>query len=485
MELILTPFSALLLFLYNFLNSYGLALIAFALIVKVILFYFSLKAKKSMIQMNLLQGKMQQLQKQYGKDKARYNQEVQKLYEKEKINPMGGCLWSLVPMIVLILLYYIIREPISYLMHVPRDMIETVATVTNVANTGAYPQIFMAREFADPGVLAAVQAALGEAGAGVFSLNFDFLGIDLSQIPNWKFWDEPMVWSENFGPLTLVVVSVALSVLSMWVSQRTNKLNKAQSTGNSQADRMTKQMMVIMPIMSVWIGFVMPAGLCLYWIANSLFTIVQELICSRILKKDYEKAIAAREEQERLEKEEIKRQKAERAARIAAEQEEAKKNKGKKKSAAPKPAKKKESTTEEGRVGIRPYARGRSYDPDRFGGPTPYHDPNAAPIPETAPAAGEKAPEAEAVAPAPEQEAAAIGTVAAAAAALAPEETAQTAEAPEEELPDGATAEDKAVEGEAVEAETAEDETAGDEAEEDEARDERRDKASDDDVVEI
>lgn len=380
MELILTPFSALLLFLYNFLNSYGLALIAFSLIVKLILFYFSLKAKKSMIQMNLLQGKMQQIQKQYGKDRERYNQEIQKLYEKEKINPMGGCLWSLVPMIVLILLYSIIREPISYLMNVPRDMIETVAQVTGVANTGAYPQIYMAQALNDPAVLAAVQSALGEAGSGVFAMNFNFLGIDLSQVPNWRFWTEPMTWHDNFGLLFLVLVSTALSFLSMWVSQKTNKLNKNQTTGNSQADRMTKQMMVIMPIMSVWIGFVMPAGLCVYWIANSVFTMLQELICNKILKKDYERAAAAREEQERLEKEEIKRQKEERAARIAAAQEEAKKNKGKRKPHAAKPAKKKASTTEEGRVGIRPYARGRSYDPNRFGGVTPYRDINAAPI---------------------------------------------------------------------------------------------------------
>ena len=372
MELILKPFAILLLFLYNFLNSYGMALIVFSLIVKIVLFPFSLKGKKSMIQMNMLQGKMQQIQKQYGKDKARYNLEVQQLYEKEKINPMGGCLWSLLPMIVLILLYSIIREPLHFLMNVPSDMIGTVAEITGVANTGAYPQMAKVRALNDPVMLESVRAALGEAGSGLFNMNFSFLGIDLSQIPNWKFWSIPLTWSQNLGPLFLVLVSTVLSFFSMWVSQKTNKLNNQQSSGNTQADRMTKQMMFIMPIMSVWIGFVMPAGLCVYWIANSLFTMLQELICSKILKKDYEKAAAARAEQERLEKEEAKRLKEERAARIAAEQAEAKKNKGKKKPAAPK-AKKKESTTEEGRVGIRPYARGRSYDPNRFGGVTEYH----------------------------------------------------------------------------------------------------------------
>ncbi len=429
MELILTPFSALLLFLYEFLNSYGLALIVFSLVVKVILFYFSLKGKKSMIQMNLLQGKMQQLQKQYGKDKARYNMEVQKLYEKEKINPMGGCLWSLLPMVVLIVLYWVIREPITYLMHVPSSMIDTVAEVTGIANTGAYPQIAMARAMNDPAMLEAVKATLGEAGAGLFSMNFDFLGIDLSLIPNWKFWTQPMTWGDNFGLIFLVLVSTALSFFSMWVSQKTNRLNKNQAATNSQADRMTRQMMFMMPIMSLWIGFVMPAGLCVYWIANSVFTMLQELICSKILKKDYEKAEAARAEQERLEKEELKRQKAERAARIAAEQEEAKKNKGKRRPAAPKPEKKKESTTEEGRVGIRPYARGRSYDPDRFGGVTEYRDPSgpaAAVTAAAAAAAGQAAPEEEAAALTAAEETAAVEETAV-------EETAEKQSAPAEQ----------------------------------------------------
>lgn len=386
MELILKPFSALLLFLYNFLNSYGLALIVFSLLVKVILFPFSLKGKKSMIQMNLVQGKMQQIQKQYGKDKARYNQEIQLLYEKEKINPMGGCLWSLLPMVVLILLYYIVREPITYLMSVSgKELIDVVADVTGIANTGAYPQIAMANAMSDPAVLTAVKDALGDAGSKVFALDFSFFGINLSTIPTWKFWTRPLVWSSNIGPMVLILISVLANFLSMWISQKTNKLNAQQSTGNSQADRMTKQMMFMMPIMSLWIGFIAPSGLCVYWIANSLFTMLQELICGKILKKDYEKAAAARAEQERLEKEELKRQKAERAARIAAEQEEAKKNKGKKKPAAPKPAKKKESTTEEGRVGMRPYARGRSYDPNRFGGVTEYHGTGDASIPDAAP----------------------------------------------------------------------------------------------------
>ena len=121
---------------YDLFQSYGLALILFALVIKLVLFPFSLKGKKSMIQMNLLSSKMQQLQKQYGKDRERYNLEIQKLYEKEKVNPMSGCLWSFIPIIFLMVLYGIIREPLTYLMNVPADMIETVAEITGVANSG-------------------------------------------------------------------------------------------------------------------------------------------------------------------------------------------------------------------------------------------------------------------------------------------------------------------------------------------------------------
>ena len=144
-----------------------------------------------------------------------------------------------------------------------------------------------------------------------------------------------------------------------------------------------KTMMIFMPLMSLWIGYAMPAGLCVYWIINSVLSMVQEWISGKMLKKDYEKAAAMRAEREQKEKEEEKRKKREAAERRAKAIEEAKNNKGKKKQPVEKTEKKKDRTTDVGRIGMRPYARGRSYDPDRFGGVTPYQDPGA-PIDEQA-----------------------------------------------------------------------------------------------------
>ena len=206
MDIILTPFSWLLEVLYNFCGSYGLALILFALVVKVVLFPLSLKGKRSMIQMNMLQGQMQKLQKQYGKDRERYNQEVQKLYAKENVNPMGGCMWSFIPLIILMVLYPIIREPIHYMMGInDAGVLNTIAQTVNwstvavdlgwvkeagetFSNT-AYNQLYLA-SLITPENLEAVKTAVGEAGSQIFAINFDFLGfVDLSQIPQLKFWE--------------------------------------------------------------------------------------------------------------------------------------------------------------------------------------------------------------------------------------------------------------------------------------------------------
>ena len=125
------PFTWLLNFFYNISGNYGVALICFAVVVKLVLFPFQMKGKKGMIQMNMLSGQMQQLQKQYGKDQARYNMEVQKLYERENVNPMSGCLWSMLPLFVLIPLYSIIREPLLYMMGLTGEQIATVAATVN------------------------------------------------------------------------------------------------------------------------------------------------------------------------------------------------------------------------------------------------------------------------------------------------------------------------------------------------------------------
>ena len=400
MGIILQPFAWLLLFFYNLFSSYGIALILFGIVIKLILFPVTLKQKKSMIQTTMLSGKMQQIQKQYGKDRERYNLEIQKLYEKEKVNPMGGCVWSLIPMFVLIALYGIIRQPLTYFMGMSVDQIQQLATqlnwetvavssgwmtqaamdrlkeqladgkITGLFQNGAYNQLYLLSLVTKEN-LASLQSAVG--ADGLFVLNFQFLGLDLSKIPSWKFWIGGL---SSIGLFILPLISTGVSFLSMKVSMATIQMNK--QADNKQMDQTNKMMMWMMPLMSLWIGFTVPAVLSVYWITQYFVTMIQEVICGRMLKKDYEAAREAAAKREAEEKEEEKRRKEEARLERQRRIEEEKKNRGKKK-----PAQKKDTepdqegvNREDSREGIRAYARGRAYIPNRYGGVTPYTDPN-------------------------------------------------------------------------------------------------------------
>ena len=386
-QLLLTPFVWVLMLFYELFDNYGVALILFAVLVKVILFPLSIKAKRSMIQMNMLNGQMQKLQKMYGNNRDKYNLEVQKLYEREKVNPMGGCLWSMLPVLILFPLYAIIRQPLTYLMNLTPDVIAEVAQVVNwsteavaqgwireaadFVNTG-YNQLYLA-SLITPDNISAVQAV----AEGARVINFNFLGLNLAQMPQWEFWTWDVVDWAHIGLFLMPIVSAGSGLLFSLIMMKTNAVNKQSQ--NAAANSTNKTMLIISPLMSLWIGFAMPAGLSVYWISQNVLSMLQEFLAGKILKKDYEKAAveAARREAEEKEEEKHRREeeRAERARRI----EEAKHNKGKKKGPKAKDTDENKipaSVREASRVGIRAYARGRAYDPYRFSpdGPTPYHE---------------------------------------------------------------------------------------------------------------
>lgn len=373
-DIILIPFAWVMRQFYFLFHNYGLAIILFALITKVILFPLSLKGKKSMVKMNGLAAQQQELQKKYGKDRERLNMEIQRLYEREKINPMGGCLWSLLPLPILIGLYGVLRQPLHYLMNLTSDEINGLANFLtgslSVLENKTGGEIALAQMLYDrfSEVVAALPGIpeIASIGEKIFELDFSFLGLNLAQTPQFNIFAAGLSWN-TIGLFLIPVISAALSFFSMKVSMKTNNMNSTQGQDGAMAAS-NRTMMITMPLVSLWIGFTMPAGLGVYWIANSLFTMFQELIAGRMLKKDYEELARQQEERARREKEEEKERRraaAEAKAKAIAE--------GKKKAAE----KKSNASPPESRVGIRAHARGRAYDPYRFSpdGPTAYTSP--------------------------------------------------------------------------------------------------------------
>lgn len=372
-QILMTPFSWLLKLFCQVFDSYGIALFLFTIVVKIVLFPLNLKGKKSIIKTTVLNGQLQEIQKRCGNDKERYNQEVQKFYAENNASPMGGCGWSFLPIVFLYPLYAIIRRPLKYMMWLTEDAVTAVAHALGWADftIGGYNELILG-SMMNAGNLETAKAAVGAAAASVFVINFDFFGIDLSQVPKLNFWEGGVTWGA-VGLFLLPLISAGLSVVSMLVSQKTNQMNKDQQVKTNWS------LMLMSPLVSLWIGFAMPAGLCIYWIANSLLGMVQEVICGAMLRKDYEAAQLEMAEQQRKAKEaekERRRKAAEKkAAAIAA---------GKSGKKQPQP-KKKGVDVSASREGLRTYARGRAYDPNRY--PiTPYRDPSgpAKPVEEDA-----------------------------------------------------------------------------------------------------
>lgn len=364
-QILMTPFSWVLKLFCQVFNSYGIALFLFTIVVKIVLFPLNLKGKKSMIKTTVLNGQLQEIQKRCGNDRERYNQEVQKFYAEHNASPMGGCGWSFLPIVFLYPLYAIIRRPLKYMMWLSEEAVTAIAHALGWADFTpmGYNELTLSAMM-NAGNLETAKAAAGASAASLFVINFNFFGLDLSQIPQLKFWavEGGISWN-SVGLFLLPIISAGLSVVTMLVTQKTNQMNKDQQV------KMSPIMLLMSPAISLWIGFTLPAGLCIYWIANSLLGMVQEVICGAMLRKDYEAAQLEMEEQKKKAKEAEKERR-----RAAAEKKAAAIAAGKSGKKQPQ-AKKKGVDVSASREGLRTYARGRAYDPNRYP-TTPYRDPN-------------------------------------------------------------------------------------------------------------
>ena len=369
-NLICIPFAWLVRVFYNMTQSYGIAIILFTVVIKLIMLPFQMKSKRSMMRMSRLSGRMQELQKKYANNQMKLQEEMQKLYAEEGVNPMSGCLWSFIPLPILIALYSIIRQPITHFMSISSEIAMDLANkaaaagmdMTNILTTAkngdvsfnAYGQINLAREISQN------MPQLAEGVDGWININYDFIGLDLASTP-WNFVkDFSFSWAV-IGLILIPILAGASQMVMSWYTMR-NQSSSQQNAGSM------KTMMYMMPLMSVYFAFIMPAALGVYWIAQSVFSLIQEILMNKFFTKKMEA-----EENARAEAIESDRKRRQEAARIQQEerknqQEQKKTLKEKQKAAQEAKMVKKNSTTEAGRVGERPYARGRAYKEDRYDG---------------------------------------------------------------------------------------------------------------------
>lgn len=376
MSVIIKPFAWMLLQFYEITGSYALALILFSLVIKTVLFPFFMKGKKGMMRMSRLQPMMKELEKKYEGNRQKYAIEVQKLYKAEGVSPMSGCLWNLIPFPFLILLYTIIRKPITQMMGLSSESLGTIANaltsfgVTEVADySTSYGEMALAQQatpFAD---------RLATLVPGFVGIDFSMFGLNLASNPSFLFFlgDDPWHWA-NIGLFLIPIISGAFALLQMIISQ---KLNPPAVEQNN------KMMLFMMPLISIWIGYAMPAGMSIYWIANSAIGILQDWFATMHYRKIFAKEdavkLAEAAERERI-AEEKRRQREERLAKEGPQRD---KNTSKKKmqkieraqaEEAERAYKEKTGQIKKKNTDDRPFARGRAYDPNRYANQRPKVD---------------------------------------------------------------------------------------------------------------
>lgn len=256
-----TPLGYIMYWLFQFIQNYGLTLIIFVLITKIALLPLAIKQQKSTAKTMAFQPKLKKLEKQYGKNKQKYQEEMMKLYEQEGISPMGGCLPTVIQMLLLFGIVDVIYNPLKHLLHIDKSII--AAAGEKIGAAASQLNIIKTVQ-TSPQEYATIFGA--DNLSKITDFKMTFLGLNLGDVPN-------QVW----GALIIIpIVSFITQVLSTLISMRQQK----QMGQNMQG--MMKGMMYIMPIFSLFIAFTLPAGVGVYWIVSNIFQLGQQILLYKV-----------------------------------------------------------------------------------------------------------------------------------------------------------------------------------------------------------
>jgi YidC/Oxa1 family membrane protein insertase len=270
MDIISAPLGILLGYIYSHVNSYGLALIIFTVIAKIVLLPFSIKQQKSMANMARIQPKLYELKKKYKNDQQTLSQETMRIYKEENVSMLGGCLPLLIQLPILLGLYQVINRPLTYVLRLSG---EQIASVVQTLGLGFTESQIKAKELVIAQAMK-VNAHLLPEFSKIGFIDFNFLGLNLSQTPSIS------------TPSLLWIIPLLAALSSFFSTQLTAKATPGtgSSSGSAaQAASMSKSMRYMMPVMSLWITFTMPGGVGFYWLLTNLLMVVQQYALNKFI----------------------------------------------------------------------------------------------------------------------------------------------------------------------------------------------------------
>lgn len=258
-------FGVIIRFIYDIVNNnYLIALLIFSFITKLILFPLTIMQIKSTNKLQSIAPKDAQIREKYKNDKQKQNEELTKLYSENKINPLGGCLPLIIQIPIILGMFYIVRQPLTYITRTPVEEIKSyTATYLNKEKTEVTENEMKAYE---------IQVAESN---NLIDMNVAF-GINLGDIPSNVFSKDE---SKKAHPIALLIpiLTIILSYVQSRVLQKTSNMTEEQK-------QMQKTNNLMLPIMSGIIAYTMPLALGVYWLFGNILQIIQQLIISKITK---------------------------------------------------------------------------------------------------------------------------------------------------------------------------------------------------------
>ena len=278
-------------------NNYALAITVFTYATKLALLPLSIKQQKEQAKMAIFQPKLKRIQEKYGNNKERYNEEIQKLYTEEGYNPMSGCLPSLIQFPILFGVIDVVYKPIYHIFRVSNAVINEMMEVASAAGHAFeahsyYNQIKLLKIIQEETELfhSFDQEIIGK----IAEFDMTLFGLDLGVVPQFKlFYEGGFNW--------YLVLPILCGVFQLAMTFYMQKSNPSQQGGGAM-----NIMLYTMPLMSVYIGFVVPAAAGFYWTLSAVAQFIQSFFFNIFLNP---KDLAAKAEAEAEAAKEAKRQK--------------------------------------------------------------------------------------------------------------------------------------------------------------------------------
>ena len=274
----------------NFVGNYGLAIIIFTVLIKLIMIPLSIKQQRTMKKSSKLQAELKTLQFKYKNDPEKLNREMMDLYKRENMSPFSGCLSTIFQFILLISIFYMVRYPLTYMEKIDKSVLDIY--VQQIKDDGkeisqAYSEIDIIRE-----IDYLKEKLPDDETLDKINFNMNFLGLDLSKIPQQNLTD----WTVYIIPILYILSTFISMRLTMNMQKKSgdnsvidvteNKDNENEKNEMEEAMAQSNKMMSwMMPIMSVSVSLVAPLGLALYWLVNNILMIFERLILDKIIKE--------------------------------------------------------------------------------------------------------------------------------------------------------------------------------------------------------